>query len=215
MGDEKRSIELSQTPFDRLLWFARRIDWRFLLPDPDLGSVAYIGPTQGRLVHSLRLFSASLTLLNPDELWGVRHPTPCDVAVLSDPTSATLRRIGEILRPGGWLYMEAYGLFSCRRGRRGFGRLRFVHDYKSLLQRLDMNEIEAYWHWPDFESCVTIVPLGDQTALSGFFAQKQNGVMSGLKATLGQWLLWSGLLEIVVPCVSIMAHCREPFDTRR
>jgi hypothetical protein len=70
---------------DAALGVVRRIDWRFLLPDPTLSQVAHIGPAQTTLLESLRLFSESLTVIGmPCEnagmtgqtwLWQGDHPT--------------------------------------------------------------------------------------------------------------------------------------------
>ena len=46
---------------DALLQASRRVDWRFLLPEAELGRVACIGETDPDLVRSLRLFSSELT----------------------------------------------------------------------------------------------------------------------------------------------------------
>ena len=48
---------------DALLQSSRRVDWRFLLPEPDLGRVASIGPSDPELVESLGLLSEELVSL--------------------------------------------------------------------------------------------------------------------------------------------------------
>ena len=48
---------------DALLQASRRVDWRFLLPDPNLGRVAYLGPRRGALLDSLLLASVYVELL--------------------------------------------------------------------------------------------------------------------------------------------------------
>lgn len=51
---------------DTLLQLSRRIDWRFLLPDPELGRVACFGASDELLVSALKRFSAALTLVEVD-----------------------------------------------------------------------------------------------------------------------------------------------------
>ena len=56
----------SENPVERVfqedeLRIVRRLDWRFLLADPNLKEVAYIGPDDKDLVDSLRYFSDVFT----------------------------------------------------------------------------------------------------------------------------------------------------------
>ena len=44
---------------------SRRLAWRFLLPNPHLGRVAYLGPASGTLPRALREFCDSLTTIAP------------------------------------------------------------------------------------------------------------------------------------------------------
>lgn len=55
--DALAALEL--TP-DMLLQASRRVDWRFLLPNPALGRVAYVGPVDSEHAASLRLFLPNL-----------------------------------------------------------------------------------------------------------------------------------------------------------
>ena len=49
---------------EAVLQASRRIDWRFLLPTPDLGQVACIGVTDADLLESLALFSVRLDVVD-------------------------------------------------------------------------------------------------------------------------------------------------------
>ncbi|HEY3228582.1 MAG TPA: hypothetical protein VGJ87_05130 [Roseiflexaceae bacterium] len=206
LADEARTPNEQAAPLDAdtLLQASRRVDWRFLLPDPNLGRVAYIGPARGPQVEALRLFSASLTFVEASERTGVSSAQH-DVVVVSDATCATLQWAAELLRPGGWLYVEAYGLFA-RHGPRHFGWPRFVHDYIVAIERCGFGAVEAYWHWPDFETCLEIIPLGNRAALLYALARRQSSASARLKSALGRWLLRTGLLAQVIPCFSIVAH---------
>jgi len=193
---------LAQRDADALLQTSRRVDWRFLLPDPNLGWVAYIGPARGTLVESLRLFSRALTIVDP----AAGPATPqFDVVVAHQPAYETLRRATERVRPGGFLYVEAVGPF--RRGRAGGGRTpRFPADYIAAVERLGLAEATAFWHWPNFESCAEIVPLGDPGALMLAFARRRSGAGARLKSALGHALLRSGLFARLTPYFSIVAR---------
>src|SRR5262245_45109298 len=89
---------------DALLQASRRVDWRFLLPDPNLGQVAYLGPAHGALPESLRLFSTTLVLGEAAGAAGARY----DLVVIHNPTLDGLRRAAALVRRGGYLYIEAY-----------------------------------------------------------------------------------------------------------
>ncbi|MFQ5858335.1 MAG: hypothetical protein ACE5LU_22260 [Anaerolineae bacterium] len=204
---------LKQINQDALLQASRRVDWRFLLPEPNLGQVAYIGPAAGTLLESLRLFSTSLIIIEPSREH-VKDAAQHDVVIAKAPTLEALRQAARLVRSGGFLYVEAYGLF-------GPGWLRPPVHYQSLLkrpllpfpvhymtvaERLGFHGGQVYWHWPDFESCSKIVPLDSSAAVRYAFAQGQDTATGRLKATLGHWLLRSGLLPQMVPCFSIVAQ---------
>jgi hypothetical protein len=186
----------AETSPEVMLQASRRVDWRFLLPDPSLGDVAFIGNAQGSLADTLKMFSVALTVSDASEL------TPrslYDVVVTVDPTVERLECAARWLRPGGWLYVEVHGP-SLR------GPLRFARDYMAALKKLGFDEVEAHWHWPDFESCIEIVPLGSQTALLEVFARHRSGGKGWLKSVFGRLLLRTGLLIRVIPCYSLVAR---------
>ncbi len=196
----------SQMHADALLQASRRVDWRFLLPDPTLRQVAYVGPPRETLLKSLRLFSASLTVVDRSAWADPSAPRiQYSVVVVVDPTVATLQHAIKLLRPGGWLYVEAYGIWS-HRGTLRIRQLRSARDYVNVLKQLGLQEIEAYWVWPNFESCAELIPLGDQAALLHALARHQSSPRARLMSIVGRWLLRSGLLGQVVPCFSVVAH---------
>src|SRR5687768_6403348 len=90
---------------------SRRIDWRFLLPDPKLGRVAYVGRSAEDHVRSLRMFSDSLTCVEPFKPHsGVAGQF--DVVVIIDPSREMLAGAAGLVKPGGFLYVEVHGLPS-------------------------------------------------------------------------------------------------------
>src|SRR5258705_4072811 len=90
------SVQAAPLDADALLQASCRVDWRFLLPDPNLGHVAFLGPARGPLIESLRLFSAALAANDAAGQDGLY-----DVVVAIAPTYAALRRAATLLRPGG------------------------------------------------------------------------------------------------------------------
>jgi hypothetical protein len=185
-----------ETSPEAVLQASRRVDWRFLLPDPSLGQVAFIGKAQGSLPETLKMFSVALTIADTSQ----RTPTMLyDVVVTVDPTVEMLECAVTWMRSGGWLYVEVHGP-SLR------GPLRFAHDYVEALKQLCLEEVEAHWHWPDFESCTEIAPLDSETALLQVFARHRSGGPGRLKSALGRLLLRTRLLSRTVPCYSIVAR---------
>jgi hypothetical protein len=187
---------------DTLLQASRRVDWRFLLPNPNLGAVAYIGPARSTLIDSLRLFSDSLTMIAERPSTSTEQ---YDIVVAHNPSSSQLRNAIDALRPQGWLYMEGYHPFSLSRLRRG-ERPRFSTSYLRALRQRGLDELAAYWHWPNFEACTEIVPLLDSSALLLSLGRRRSGKGSFLKAILSRALVRSGALPLLAPCFSVVAR---------
>jgi hypothetical protein len=186
---------------DALLQASRRVDWRFLLPDPNLGRVGYFGPPQGALVESLRLFSAALAI---GEAAGAG--AQYDLVVAHHPSLDHLRRVAGLVRPGGFLYVEVYGPFHPRQLRRGLSRWpRFAADYLAAVERMGLAEAVAHWHWPNFESCAEIVPLADADAMLLALGRRRSRAGARLKSVAGRVLLRSGLFGRLAPCFSVVA----------
>ncbi len=184
---------------DALLQASRRLDWRFLLPDPSLREVGYSGPARGTLLESLRLFSESLAILDGSANGAARY----DVVVARAPARAALERAAAAVRPGGFLYVEVERSF-----RPGKHRSRGPANYVAVIARLGFDEVAAYWHWPSFEACAEIVALDARDALLLAFARRRSGAAARLKSAFGRALVRSGLLARVVPCFSVVGRRR-------
>jgi hypothetical protein len=182
----------SATTSDALLQTSRRVDWRFLLPDPALNHVAYVGQP-GALLEALRQFSRSVSI-------PVSSGAAFDLVVASLQTRGDLSRAAELVRTGGWLYAEI-----TRLSKRGL-RLEHPAWYAGTLRRAGFDDVRMYWHWPDFERCVRILPLDDPAALLYMVAQ---GKGARLKAAAARTAMWSGALPWVISCVSVVAHRGE------
>ncbi len=207
IADERRDADEvgARMHSDALLQAARRVDWRFLLPEPELGRVACLGPARGTLPESLRLFSASLTVIETPQ--ARENTAQYDVVVASGPSDEALRQMVGLVRPGGFLYVEACG--PLRPGRllndRG-PRPRFAADYLAAVERHGFVEARAYWHWPNFESCHEIIPLDDRTALLHALTRRGSDRLARLKSAFGWWLVQAGVFARTVPCFSVVAR---------
>jgi hypothetical protein len=184
---------------DALLQASRRLDWRFLLPEPELGRVACVGVDDPNLVESLRLFGREATVLEAGRPW--EELAPHDVVVLRNPAGAELAAAVGLLRPGGWMYVEVDGA-----GRRLPEGRRTARGYAAALRRLGLVEVQGHLHWPDFRSCGVIVPLGDALAVRLALARRrQNGIARPV-ARLAPLLAACNLLAVVAPSASVLAQ---------
>lgn len=185
---------------DVLLQASRRLDWRFLMTEPELGRVACIGVHDPELVESLRLFSAMLT--TSEAAPTAAEESSYDLVVLRNPAAEDLPAALPLLCPGGWLYVEVQSPLSRRRS----GRPRSASGYARALRRLGLVEVGAYMHWPDFGSCRAIVPLDDTVAVRHALARGQIRGRARLVMRLAPVLAATRLLPTVVPCSSAVGR---------
>jgi Ser/Thr protein kinase RdoA (MazF antagonist) len=178
------------------------VDWRFLLPDPELHRVAYLGP-DSELRQGLESFSSSLTVLGQREASQIAGKQHYDVVALRDPSAAALRLAAELLRPGGSLYAEI---------RRGLARPSAAGAI-ATLERAGMQEVRSYWHWPDFSRCAEIVPLQTRSLLLHALSRRRSGGIARAKAQLAGWLARRGWMARLVPCYSVVAQRPERTTT--
>jgi hypothetical protein len=164
----------------------RRADWRFLLPDPGLGRVAYVPPHEPELAAALITVGSILVLVaTPADVPG--H----DVVVVTGARVRAVAAAHPTLRHGGWLYAEVSGP-RARAWRRALGRCGF-------------DEIDAYWLWPDARSCREIVPL-ERDALLCSLARRDPGARLRLRARAAALLVRAGLLPLAMRRVALVAR---------
>lgn len=185
-----------------LLEASRRLDWRFLLPDPELGRVAHVGESEPALLDALRAFATSLTVVGEGASRD-QEPRSFPVVVAVAPTRAELDRAIGLLRPGGWLYVERRRpRFAAGRG----GQARAARVHRRALVRHGLDQVTTYWHWPNFAVSKWIVPVGDPTAVRYALRRHRGGARARVLRRLGLVLLRTGLLSLVVPHVSVVAR---------
>ncbi|HMQ34539.1 MAG TPA: hypothetical protein PKD53_27635 [Chloroflexaceae bacterium] len=186
---------------DALLQASRRLDWRFLLPDPSPGQILYIGPPRGSLLEALRLLDAPLTAVAGPG--AVPAGAAFELAVAPAPTSEALQAAAGALKPGGHLYAEVHGPLAWKTRRKGaVGSARGAAD---ALRRLGFSSVGLHWHWPSFESCTRILPLARWEAL-GYVAGASGERPAALRLAAARALLGSGLAAALAPHVSIVAR---------
>lgn len=177
---------------------ARRADWRFLLPDPNLKDVEYVGHLPDDLLAALRLLSRSLEIVDAPRT--ADAPRLANVVVLHSPTRAQVRTALEVVKANGAVYCE---LKRSRRRPLSFLKLQTDMVYAELTQA-GFTSIQTHWHYPSFSNCTRLVQLADPAAL-GYWLASRNQTWLAQPMWL-RWLTGARLLERVLPCVSIVAQ---------
>ena len=193
---------------DKELQLSRRVDWRFLLPDPRLRHLAYLGPKSGLLIQALRHFGEPFSVISWSDLPDYRpeiHPG-FDLVIVHSPRAVDLQGIQAILKPGGYLYWE---IERAKFGRRW--RLRHFSSYVDPLASLNFDDIRVNWHRPNFDSCLEIIPLDDHDALRYVFARSKGNLSGQLQVAAGKFLTENDLLSRVVSSFSLVAR-KAPMD---
>lgn len=187
-------------PPDELLQRSRRVDWRFLLPNPRLGRVVYFGPPDDPLREALADFSESVTdasALEADE------PEAFDIAVLRAQPAETLTHARTLLKPGGVLYAE----IQRRVGRDIPWTLR---RYASNAERAGFRHVETFWNWPNYTRCTKILPVDDPSALASVVVNNRRGPLAWLILNATRLGYHLGAVGWVAPCLSLIARREMP-----
>jgi hypothetical protein len=182
----------------RDLQVARRLDWRYLLPDPGLGRLALIGRPDGALLEALQLFSEKLTVI-PSSAQPVQSlPANCDVAVLCSSEPGAVALASSALRIGGYLYWEL-GAAPWRLS------LRRCH---AALRKHGFEEIKVYWCRPGFEDCLEMIPC-EPPALAFALSRRFGGTSRWLFQTAVRLLAGIAIPAGAVSCRSVVARKGE------
>lgn len=189
------------------LHLARRLDWRFLLGNAELGRVALVGPAPEPLRHALQSFARELALVEAE---GPRTggTAPFDLVVLHEPSLAAVRHAATLLEAGGWLYLEARGPLPHMGG--WLRRRHFLHHYVNALKAAGLEQVRAHWQWPDAERCTKVLPIDDPAALLYFLAQEPHPLLGPLKLMVGRLLMRGRLLPLLLPAFNIVAQRPAP-----
>jgi hypothetical protein len=192
-----------------VLQASRRVDWRFLLPHPDLGRAAYLGRVDDPLLDALGQCAAELTSFAAPA--AVRCAADgrslYDLVVVVDPGPGDLELAAGLIRPNGWLYAE----HARSLGTRVREAATFPHLAVPALEALGFVDVQAHWHWPDFASCEEIVPLCDAAAIGHMLARRR---VYGARAKVGlaRLLLLGGLFGAAVQHVSVLGRLSRGVD---
>lgn len=188
---------------DQDLQLVRRVDWRFLLPDPRLRHLAYLGPKKGLLLQALQNFSEPFSIISWSDLPDYRPSihSGFDLAIVHSPKAVDLQGIHSILKDGGYLYWE---IVRTDIGQRW--RLRHFRDYVASLTEMGFDNIHVSWHRPNFDSCLQIIPLDKKFALHYVFRRPRRDLAGQIQVAAGKFLVENDLLSRVVSCISLVAR---------
>jgi hypothetical protein len=185
---------------DRALALSRRLDWRFLFPDPALGRVAYLGDGSGQLRQSLELFAGTVDVLAAADLDARGLAGQFDVVVLQEPASIEARHRGLLKRQGG-LYAEFSRASMHPLRKRAISAVA----YARAAAAAGFAEVRLNWHWPTFESCTRIVPLDDATPLGFLLSGGDRSLLANFAWTGAALLIRGGALSRSASCFSLIA----------
>jgi hypothetical protein len=197
---------------DQDLQLTRRIDWRFLLPEPYLRRVAYFGPSNGTLPSALEHFSESFRIISSHDGGNF------DLMVLRLREIPDLAKANKLLVSGGFLYWELKPInWAATLQHRANGkhdstpkRWRRVpslfHAHIAALTRLGFQDIQIHWHRPNFEGCLEIIPMNEATALDYAFGRPRSDLANRIKFAAGKVMMQTGLLAHLTPCFSLLAR---------
>ena len=208
---------------DALLQIFRRLDWRFLLPDPELMHVAFLGDDDPQLTMALRRSAQALSLLDLHWKFPQGQEPHFHLVVLRSARLYDADRAYRLVQPGGCLYWEIeYPSSALTRGSlrdqlfpssgerpvpRSLERLR-----RHMLQ-LGFTHVRFHWHRPSFQSAVEIVPLESDGILDFILDGRGARLPGRMKRLAARWLRRFGLLQGLVPCMSVIA-CKLPCEEK-
>ena len=180
----------------RDLQIARRLDWRYLLPDFRLCRLILIGRPQGGLLEALQLFSEKLSVISSSAQPMQPLPANCDVAVVCSSEPGAVALACSALRTGGYLYWEL-----------GTTRWRFsLRSCHAALKEHGFDEIKVYWCRPSFEECLEMIPLGEPSALTFALSRRLGGSHRWLFQAAVRLLARIAIPAGLVSCRSVVAR---------
>lgn len=193
----------------------RRLDWRFLLPSPQLGRVMFLGPAQSTLLSALRGHATRTGNAAPVHFakWASDPCERFDTCVLQYVDEVDIENAARLLMPGGWLYWEITRPSRLAAPWRALDRARgsertassSLAAQRDVLMRAGLHAIAASWHYPTFESSRWIIPLDGGSGI-GYFLRNGPPVLRRIRERLGAGVVSLALLPEVSSSVSFVAQ---------
>lgn len=186
---------------EQSLVLSRRVDWRFLLPDPSLEHVAYVGDNTDHLLESLQAFSGVTDVLSDRDLDDAPRQGHYDVIVLQGATSIDGRHRA-LLKRQGCIYVEVTRSRIHPLHKRGMNAAAFAR----AATTAGFADVQINWHWPAFENCTRIVPLDNEAPLGFLFSGGERDFKARMAWTGAKLLVRGGVLSRSAACFSLIAR---------
>lgn len=189
---------------DERLQRSRRIDWRFVLPDPSPGRVGYLGPPDPELLDALVDAGWETTVLDEATPWEPGLAPGLDLVVVVRPIARSLAHATRAVRDGGALYVECRGVI----GRSLRDRSLLPSVAARRLERAGFGGIRRHCPVPGSNPRM-IVPIDAPQAL-GLLMARRRGLFGRWPVRAGiEVLRRTGLLQLLAPTVALVA-ARSP-----
>jgi hypothetical protein len=172
----------------------RRVDWRFLLPNPAPGRVLIIGDETKNVVEACRTIFENVEHA-PDA--SQASQASCELIVAVDLTPALAKQIIGARNHCSLIYGE----LPEEIGRRPFRRLSSL---QAQFVAAGFSEVTFYWHYPDFDHCTHIFSCGEPTSLR-WYARRRRGFLHQFQSLILGIAITTGLLPYLVKSLSITA----------
>ena len=177
---------------DALLVAARRVDWRFLLPDPAPKRVALIGRADEPLRHALATF-CSAPKQWPEPPQAAELAGQFDLVVVASGHGEGVGAAARLVAPGGTLRWEARGKPSAR-------------VMEARLREAELEDVVVHWHRPTFEAGLEAIPLAAPRVMDHVLQPGTHGRAGERRRSVARWLRRLGLLGLIAPCRAAMGR---------
>ncbi len=191
---------------DAHLRLARRLDWRFLLPEPALGDVLLVGRSDSELEAALAARARSVRVLDPASRGDGLPERSADLAVIVGGVPASvLRRVQQALRPGGWIVAEVRGIAGWRPSQVRGAALGEPHRMARRLGAVTRSPVAAWLAVPSHGSATALLPADDPAALAAY-ARRRLGSLGPIAAPIATAAARLGLATPLGPASILLAR---------
>jgi Phosphotransferase enzyme family len=174
----------------------RRLDWRFLLPDPALGRVAVVVPGDRELRAAVGDVAAAATAGTVADL-ARTGDGGWDLVVVGPASERVLSTAISLVAPGGWLYAEL-----PPRAVMSGGLARATR----LLDRSGFGAAQGHWHWPSIAAAKRIVAVDHPTGARAPLRQQLGRSLRGVEPAVAALVDRTGGIELLGGRASLVAR---------
>lgn len=186
--------------YEERLALSRRIDWRFLLPNPTLDNAASVGRCDKSLRSALELFSPTTEF--HESATSLSQGREFDLVVLSSSRAADVEQVAPRITPGGSIYIEVR-----RRLTAPATWFRTPARVASHLRQLGFENVQSHWHWRRFTSATSFLPIHDGDSAAHYFFNHQATSFRGwCKTLVGRIALEFGFRDLLIGSYSIVGR---------